>query len=155
MASAENVYSVFINYYGDLTLRMIKNESGWAVYATRVYSGLNSYRYIFVVVPVVGQYPANVQLSQLDWVSFQTRTTEELHDTPTTHLSLDENRKQILSDKITVISRDTNQTEYITNRLPIKIRLIHEQKKKNHLQYPDSATLYQALETYQCVIDLL
>nr|QBK87201.1 MAG: uncharacterized protein LCMAC201_01030 [Marseillevirus LCMAC201] len=157
MASKEDVYGAFVDYYGDLALGLIKDENGWAVYAAKVYSGLNLYRYIFVIVPSqsLGSSRDKTTLDQLDWISFQTRTTDEVHKVPTHHLYLDDKRKKLFSDKITAIERISEETHYITDSLPIKIRLLHDPKKKNHLQYPDQAFMYQALDTYRCVVELL
>ena len=155
MTSKENVYGAFVDYYGDLALRLIKNEDGWAVYAAKVYSGLNQNRYIFVIVPSRMVRNQEATLDQLDWISFQTRTTEDVYNVPQHNVFLDDARKKLMSDRIAVIERVQDETHYVTNDLPIKIRLLHDPKKNNHLQYPDEARLYQALETYRCVIELL
>ncbi|KKL18564.1 hypothetical protein LCGC14_2474240 [marine sediment metagenome] len=155
MASKENVYGAFVEYYGDIALELIKNENSWAVYAAKAYSGLNQHRYIFVIVPSRMMRGQKTTLNQLDWVSFQTRTTDDVYQVPTHHLYLDDKRKKMFSDKITAIERISEETHYITDSLPIKIRLLHDPKKKNHLQYPDQAFMYQALDTYRCVVDLL
>jgi hypothetical protein len=154
MVSRETVYGAFLDYYGDINVQLIKNEDGWAVYATKVTSGLNDARYIFVVVPVFGQPSESETLNNLDWVCFQTRTTGENYQVPSVSLFVDPKRKQALSDKIQVTERTKTETHY-TTQLPIKIRLLHDPKKNNQLQYPDQALLYQALETYRCVIELL
>nr|QBK87203.1 MAG: hypothetical protein LCMAC201_01050 [Marseillevirus LCMAC201] len=36
MASKEDVYGAFVDYYGDLALELIKNEDGWAVYSAEM-----------------------------------------------------------------------------------------------------------------------
>ena len=155
MASREDVYGAFVDYYGDIQLSLIKNQDNWMVYGAKVYSGLNQHRYLFVVVPLRLAPGKDTTLNQLDWVSFQTRTTDEIHPVPTHHLYLDDTRKNMMSDKISVVDRTKDETHYITNSLPIKIRLLHDPKKNNHLQYPDQAFMYQALDTYRCVVELL
>ena len=155
MATKEDVYGAFVDYYGDIKLRLIKVENGWAVYCAKAYSGLNLNRYIFVVVPQRLALGEEATLEQLDWVSFQTRTTDDVHPVPTHNLFLDENRKKMMPDKITTVDRTADETHYVTDSLPIKIRLIHDPKKNNYLQFPDQAFMYQALDTYRCVVDLL
>ena len=155
MATKEDVYGAFVDYYGDIKLRLIKVESGWAFYCAKAYSGLNLNRYIFVIVPQRLALGEEATLEQLDWVSFQTRTTDDVHPVPTHNLFLDENRKKMMPDKITSVDRTADETHYVTDSLPIKIRLIHDPKKNNYLQFPDQAFMYQALDTYRCVVDLL
>lgn len=155
MTSKETVYGAFVDYFGDIALKLIKNEGGWAVYAAKVHSGLNLNRYIFVISPAQQAYSEQVKLNDLDWVSFQTRTTDDVHQVPTHHLYLNDDRKKALPDVVTVTNRTADETIYITNSLPIRVRLMHDPKKKNHLQYPDKAKLYQALDTFNCVVDLL
>lgn len=154
MTNREEIYGALLDYYGDIALKQIKNDAGWIVYGARVHSNLNENRYIFVVVQGGIGIPIETTLNQLDWVSFQTRTTSEAYDVPVHNLLLDDSRKKVLTDEIQVVDRNENETQYICN-LPCKIRLLHDPRKHNHLQYPDKALLYQALETYHCVIDLL
>ena len=155
MTSKEQVYGAFVDYYGDIALRLIKNENGWAVYAAKVHSGLNQNRYLFVILPTTLAHANDVTLNQVDWISFQTRTTDDVYNVPTHHLYLNDERKKTLSDIITCTTRTADETNYVTDHLPIRIKLMHDPKKKNHLQFPDKAKLYQALDTFQCVVELL
>lgn len=151
----DTVYGALVDYYGDLKLKLIKNENGWVVYAAKVFSGLNQNRYLFVITPIRAAKGEETTLEALDWVSFQTRTTDDVYQVPTHQLYLNDQRKKMLSDPITALERTQLETSYVTNDLPIKVKLIHDPKKKNSLQYPDKILLYQALETYQCVVELL
>jgi len=151
----ETAYGAFVDYYGDIQMKKIKVEIGWVIYGAKVNSGLSINRYIFVVVPENYDRGDVANLESLDWVSLQTRTTLEAYDVPNYSFFLDEKRKKMLSDIINVIDRTEDRTNYITTELPIKISLLHDKKKNNHLQYPDKAYLYQALETYNCVVEML
>lgn len=155
MANKEEIYGAFVDYYGDITLDKLKVEDNWTIYCTKMNSGLNSYRYIYVVVSNIMAPGQQATLNQLDWISFQTRETEELYKVSTTNFYLDDTKKKVLSDMITVNERTKTETIYYTDDLPIRIRLLHDPKKNNHLQYPDRAFLYQALNTYHCVVELL
>lgn len=155
MVNIELVYGAFVDYYGDIEMRLIKNNPGWNVYAARAHSGLNQNRYLFAIVPAEKSPGPTTTLNQLDWISFQTRTSDDNHNVPVHHLYLDDRRKKVMSDKITAVNRTADKTDYVTDSLPISITLIHDPKKKNHLQYPDQAFLYQALDTYQCVVEML
>ena len=158
MASREDVYAAFVDYYGDIKLKVVKQEGGgqWTILAAKCQSYLNLNRYIFVVVPTRLVRAETMSLNELDWVSFQTRSIEESYPgVPTLQLHLTDERKKMLPERITVVDRDRDTTFYITDTLPIKIRLLHDPKKNNYLQYPDKAILFQALETFRCVVDLL
>ncbi len=150
-----NVYNSFLNYFGDLQLKKIKCQQGYCIYAACNKTGLSVPRYLFAIVPQrLSQYET-ARLSQLHWVSLQTRTSNDHHVVPTfTHL-LSETQKKSLPDICKVIDRNQQETIYSTDSLPIKVRLIHDSKKNNYLQYPDSCKLFQAIETYNSVIDLL
>jgi len=155
MVFLSNVYKKFLEYFGDIRLSLFKRESGWCIYGIRVGTGLARYRYIFVIIPEQKYQGDYASLSQLEWVSFQTRTTEEYHAT------LDEinffptpEQKEALSDIISHIDRTSIKTTYVCD-LPVSISLMHDPKKRNYLQYPDKAKLYQALDSFNCVIETL
>ena len=161
MGSINDVYGAFIDYYGDISLKKIKSENGYDVYATRVSSGLSLFRYIFVIsesnthnsfTALDGELKT---LNSLNWISFQTRTTDENYNVPTVTLIPTTLRNQKLSDIIRAIERTENDTKYICDSLPIAISLIHDLKKKNVYQYPDACKLYQALETFNSVVEIL
>lgn len=157
MTSKEVVYGAFVDFYGDISLNLIKIENNWAVYACRVHSGLGFMnRYLFAIVPTYYATPPDTMtLNNLDWVSFQTRTTEEVYNVPTHQLYLSPQKKQVLSDKIKSIDRNQNSVSYVTESLPIKLQLIRDNKRKSAEYYPDQCLIYQALETYHCIVELL
>lgn len=158
MTSKEVVYGAFVDFYGDISLNLIKNENGWAVYACRVHSGLGFMnRYIFAIVAAPPHITPSqsVTLNNLDWVSFQTRTTEEMYNVPTHQLFLTPAKKEVLSDKINAMERNRDSVFYVTPNLPIKVQLVKDYKRKSAEYYPDKALLYQALETFHCVVELL
>jgi len=156
--SKEDLYGAFVDYYGDIELGLIKCENNWAIYGAKMATGLNLNRYLFVISPAYRGctvVPEKETLNNLDWVSLQTRTTDDLHPVPVYNLFLNDTRKKALSDRISILERTAEESVFVTEYLPIKIKLLHEPKKRNILQYPDKALLYQALESYNCVIELL
>jgi len=155
--SGDAVYGAFLDYYGNLPLKRIKQDQNFSVYAYSVGSGTLDNRYIFVVVPNgTRPLPESTKLNNLDWVSFQTRSTQDHYPgIPSGQLMMSEDRKKALPDVINNIERTLEKSVYFTIELPVKITLIHDPKKNNTLQYPDTCKLYQALETYNCVVDLL
>jgi hypothetical protein len=161
MGSITDVYGAFIDYYGDISLKKIKSENGYDVYATRVSSGLSLFRYIFVISEsnnnnsVTALDGETKTLNSINWISFQTRTTDENHNVPTITLMPSTTRNEKLSDIVRSTERTTNDTKYICDSLPIVLSLIHDLKKKNVYQYPDACKLYQALETFNSVVEIL
>lgn len=156
MNDRNRVYRAFLDYYGDLQLKLNKRQDNYVIYACRVHSALNDYRYIFVVVHDDGFRAPVQQLSQLAWESFQTRTSSDFYgDVPLTDMVIPADRLQYVEHKLTILSRTRDKSEYTTHDLPINVVLLHDRRKNNSLQYPDEAKLYQALGTYQCVVTLL
>jgi hypothetical protein len=151
----ETVYGAILDYFGNLNLHLIKNENGWATFSAKISSGLNENRYIFAVVEDSKVSSDQMMLNDIDWISFQTRTTSETFNVPQYSIFPDDKIRRSVQDIITIIDRNADETTYRTDSLPIKIRLLHDKKKNNYLQYPDKAKLYQALETFRCVIQFL
>lgn len=150
---ANSVYGAFVDYFGDVQLKMYKKDAGYTIYGCKLKTSLFLNRYIFVIVPTVGLQPEDTSLNQLDWISFQTRTTEEFYRLP--EINLTTGNKSSLSDVLDVLERTKTTSSYITPTLPIRIKLMHDPKKNNTLQYPDQCKLYQALETFRCVVEML
>lgn len=151
------VYNVFDDYYGDLAMKLVRDDGEWRLYGARIESNLNEYRYLFAVVHS-SKAPYNVEttLRHLNWDSLQTRTTDEFHSNLPTHtLALNDYKKGVLGQLLTVKNRSKEETEYYATGLPITVKLMHIIKKRNTMQYPDKVLLYQALETYHCVIEKL
>ena len=155
MTNKESVYGAIVDYFGDLKLKLIKDTDGWYIYCAKIASGLNEQRYIYAISYYTPYLQSEMNLNDLDWVNFQTRTSDEILDVPSYNFSLNETKKKMLSDKIKVLNRTENESIYITDNLPIKIKLLHSKKNNNQLQYPDQALLYQALNTFQCIIETL
>ena len=153
--NSDQIYGALVDYFGDLPLQLIKRDNQWLVYGVKVQSALNENRYIFVIVKSGFRVEEKTTLNQLDWVCFQTRTTDEVFQVPTIPFYPKSENRAAASDLITVIDRTKDETIYRTTNLPIKIRLLHDPKKNNSLQYPDQAKLYQALDTFRCVIEML
>jgi len=148
------VYGAFTDYFGDIKMKKIKQENGYTVYATQTGTGLLYYRYIYAIVPTSPIERDVETLMNLDWVSLQTRSTPDVLDVPKHEYTLTEKHRVACSDKLTCVNRTQDRTEYNTT-MPIKITLLHDPKKHNILQYPDTCLLYHALETYQCIIELM
>jgi len=150
------IHYAIANFYGDLKLGYIKSDQNWVVYGAKISSGLLSEsRYIFAVVDGGDMdFSKYVQLGSIKWSSFQARTTDENHDVPIHSILMTGDRKQLLPEMLSVVERTKEETRYVSSELPISVRLLHNKKKNNTLQWPDKLRLSQALNTFQCVIDL-
>jgi hypothetical protein len=149
-----DVYNLFLDYYGNILLSIVKTENNYDVYACKVVSYLNLQKYIFVIVRHTENNPEEANLEELRWVSFQTRSTDDFYNCPSYSLELTPDKKKIMSDELAFINRSVATTSYATG-IPIKVTLLHDPKKKHMYQYPDKCPLYMALESYMCVIELL
>ena len=148
------VYGAFLDYFGDIKMGKIKVQDGFAIYATKVNSGLTENRYVFAVVPDNQYLTQESTLNSLNWVSLQTRSSDEHYKVPTVTIYINDNMKKALPDILQVVDRDREKTEYVVKTIPIKVTLMHNIKQNNSLQFPDQCKLYQALETYNCVVEL-
>ena len=150
-----SIQALFLQYFGDIGLKRIKRDGQWSVYCAKCHSNLNSNRYIFVIVEDPGYFKDDELLGDLRWVSFQTRTTDDVYPVPTHSIIPSEEQKKALSSELYVLDRVNGETQYISDTQPIKVRLIHDRRKNNHLQYPDKTLLYKALNTFNCVVETL
>lgn len=153
MATTDTVYGAFIDYFKNIKLTRFKRDNGYDLYGVKLKTSLFASRFIFVIVPINPMNRNEENLNDLDWVSFQTRTSEE--NFPVPEITIVTGNKDTLSDVIKIIDRTKERSTYSISTLPIRITLMHDPKKNNTLQFPDECKLYQALETYRCSIDLL
>ena len=111
----------------------------------------NVCRYLIAFVPVDDVKIFNSKtLSELRWVSFQTRTLDDKHEiksfpyTPKRGSELDAviKKVQVTSDSV----------EYSCKDIPIIINLLHQ--GKNVPSYQEKGTVVSALETFQTIITL-
>jgi hypothetical protein len=158
--SLSDAYGAFVDYYGDIPLKLIRTDQGYDIYSCKISSGLSLNRYIFVVAKSTTQQSYTtleenvVSLNKLDWISFQTRTTDDVHDVPTIAHFVNPDKKLKLSDDLNVVNRTKELTELSCSSLPLKVQLLHDLKKNNVYQYPDKCKFYQALETYNCIVEI-
>jgi len=148
------IYGAFLDYFGDIKMGKIKVQDSFAVYATKCVTGLSDNRYIFAVVPDNAFLSEEANLNSLNWVSLQTRTVDSHYKVPSVTLLINEQMKKALPDILQVVDRNIEKTEYVVKTIPIKVTLMHNIKQKNSLQFPDQCKLYQALETYNCVVEM-
>jgi hypothetical protein len=103
-------------------------------------------------------YNDKKKLSQINWVSFQTRQLpknyidKSLHNLPVISSNYSE-IPPLLKDKITKIDTYDDRVEYISSNIPIKIVLLTENRDKGLVMKSDS-TIERALSYFNTIISL-
>lgn len=149
----DNVYSLFVEYFTNPSMTKIKDVDDYSMYISKVYAILGiEYRYIIVFVPKDNK-PFNTVdlLSNLKWVSLQTRSLTDNHSL--SYHSYIPKRLASLDKKITLLRKDNNQYLYNVEALPITIILLPKNIEKNvNQEYSPSGTVVTAMETYQTIV---
>ncbi len=149
------VYRGFVSFFENIGLTKLedKEQNGmrFSLYQAKVgclFCVGNMY--CVVLVPkdnnMIGTHKL---LSELRWISFQTRNFD--HDIQ--ELKSQSFSKEGLLNKIEVTGRSKTKTTYMCKDLPLKVELLHSGKDPSEMEYSsDTGTLASALETYNCVV---
>lgn len=150
------VQNAVVDYFGDAIMTKVKQtpqtqtKPSYALYYAKIGCMLCvEDRYIIAVVEK-DPFPVGSEeyLSQMNWVSFQTRTlvkppaqlkTQQLKSKMTEHIT----------NKIKLIDTRDDRNVYIASTLPLKCELLFTKEDDN---YADSGTIQSALDTYNCVL---
>jgi hypothetical protein len=156
----KRVYTDVANYFGNITLTKlasIPRQVPIGMYYARIGCLLcDDNQYIVALVEGDNTPIGNTErLSDLKWISFQTRMLDKLPNKST--LSSQEfksvlSRDTTLTDKIQLQERREDRCVYHSTHYPIQIELLIE--KENDV-YSESGTIRSALDTYACVITFL
>jgi hypothetical protein len=154
----EDIYTIISNYFNDPVLTKVDNDTHYSTYVSQSKNALMSIykRYIVVIVLKDNkQLGTNINLSELRWKSFQTRTfinnynikVSEFEHTP----SNNPHHEIVLKD------RNERYCMYSCLDLPIYITLLLEDWEDNQScnRYQNKGTLTQALETWKTVISFV
>lgn len=145
----EDIYKHFIHYFDDPLMIKLKNVNKHSMYICKVFAMLGiEFRYIIAFVTENNKdIGSQEKLSELRWVSLQTRTLKEDHDIKV-HSYIPK-RTAFFESKIRQTKKAEEYTEYNSN-LPLKIILLNNKKG-----YSENGTLMSALETYNTVINIV
>ena len=160
------LYKEISDYFSGFMLTKIGNNSGFSVYYAKIDCQLCAdIRYIVAMTSLdLNELRAVKPLSEIQWISFQTRTTTDRdHEFSNMKLKSYPYKRNKLSDalqdKIELYKRMKDKSVYIAENYPVKIELIHTISKevnealgKMAPEYSDDGTIASALETYQCVL---
>ena len=120
----------------------------------RVYGMLcNEQRYIVAVI-LEDNMPigTNKKLADLQWKSFQTRTSSEKYQGVRSFV-YDQKRNDPYTSQIRLVKRENNNCEYISDTIPITITLLVP-KGKSMYEYQPKGTIASALETFNTIITI-
>lgn len=146
------VRNLMSDYFDNPTMTKIKDVNNYSMYATKINSGLgNSHRYLILFINTDNvDTGLTMKMSELKWISLQTRTMEENYrTTPHSYIV----GKNILRDVIVIEDRKPECSIYSCESLNINLTLLHT-KKDTMFQYGNRGTIASALETYQTIINL-
>ena len=147
----EEIYSLFDNYFNKPNLVKIKDVDNHSVYMIKVHCLLsNDYRYLIAMVykdnnNIGTQKP----LSELFWISFQTRTLPDNHNIPI-HSYESSFYKPIIK-KIERTQLTKELSIYKCEDFPLRVMMLHRKPNINS-EYLPSGNLLSAIETYHTVI---
>lgn len=149
----EQFYTNLDIYFNFPILYKQKDINGFSVYFCRIQNSLNGV-YKYLIAFVYSDYlPLNTQkrLTDLKWVSFQTRELNEIINIPN-HI-YNPRRYPPLNIPINKTTVNNASTDYFVDIYPIKCTVLHT-AKKTASDYQQTGSLIQAIETYQTILTL-
>jgi hypothetical protein len=148
----DNIYPLFIRYFEDPILTKVKDINNFSMYACKVQALLGiEFRYIICFIkqdsnPIGSQ----LNLSDISWECIQTRTLTEDYNV-NMHAYIPQ-RLNGLNKKIYLQNKDDKSYDYKVDGLPMTISLL---PKTKHIDYLNSGSVVNAIETYQTIIKWL
>jgi len=145
------------NVYDSFVMTKVGQYQEMGIYKALVNSLLaGPSRYIVAIVPQDSSpMGSEKMLSSLRWVSFQTRTTEniakEFNGTQVYPQSYTINSQNIISDPVNLIEEKHSHFLYLPENLPIKLEVL---KLKQDDNFARKGTVSSALELYQTVLTI-
>jgi hypothetical protein len=148
------LYQAIADIYKNFILTKTNQYENFGVYKALIDSNIYSdIRYIVAIVendnrPIGSEVP----LSELNWVSFQTRMTKNGKEFKQFNMKAKNYtlpNRSILHDRITKILETKEKSVYSTDNLPISLEIVHSTEND---VFTDKGTVVAALELYQTVI---
>ena len=145
----DDVYHLFQTYFDNPLMKKKKDVQGFSMYICKIHTLLSlEFRYLIAFV-YQDKLPVGtlIKLSQLPWVSFQTRTL--LTDDEMNMHYYEPRRLEGLDMEITLTKKEGKSSIYRVKDLPISITLL---AATDYDEYSDSGSVCIALETYKTII---
>jgi len=155
------VYKKFNDYFNDLNFIKLSNmsmDNKWyskyvaIIQCDLLICAIDKIKCCVVLTKIDKEAIGTIKpLSQLQWISFQTRLYKENPSTDLKEQTYDKTKRNIMGEKIKMYQRTTGFTQYVSQDNLLKVVLVHSTKNEYEFQ-ANEATLAGALETYQCVV---
>lgn len=151
------VQKAIVSYFGDLIMTKVKQiphtptSPSYSIYYANIGCMLCVEDRYLVVIMESDPFPIGnpEYLSQMNWISFQTRTIENAPY----QLKIQQQTKpvvtQTLLDKIQLTETKEDRSVYIASTIPVKVELLYTKEDDS---YAEKGTIKSALDTYNCVI---
>jgi hypothetical protein len=148
------IYQAVSNIYKNFLMTKTTQYQTYGVYKALVESNIHTdMRYLVAIVENDNKpLGTEIPLYELNWVSFQTRSTKNAKEFKQFNMSPYSYvlpNKSILHDRITKILETKEKTVYSTDNLPITIEVIHMNENDT---FTDKGTVIAALELYQTIM---
>ena len=150
----QGIYSLFVEYLGNPLMSKTKHGDSGSVNMCRVRCLVRDKDRFIAVVSQPDRNPlgAEFRLSEIDWISLQTRSFND----PETARSVPSHcyqprRLQGLDDSIEVVQRNPDGVHYKCDKLPLKIVLI-PRKDDDMYGFVSNGSILNAIETYSTII---
>tara|TARA_Y100000389_G_C17240340_1_gene402751 strand:- start:298 stop:744 length:447 start_codon:yes stop_codon:yes gene_type:complete len=147
-----DIHSIISQYFNNPIMTKIKDENKQSFYFVRVQSQLlNGYRYVIAITEQNNdKIYTRKYLNNISWISLQTRTLKQIYNIPSISYHSDVLDKHI----ITILNRTKVYTTY-TSKDFLNIQIHVLVTTSNMYEYPPEATISNALENYQTLINII
>ena len=157
-SAQEDIYDIICEYFNDPMLTKVSNDTHYSTYVSQSRNALMSIykRYIVVIVLKDSkEIGANVNLSNLRWKSFQTRTFNNTYNINVSNFEHTPSNNPHY--EIAIKDINENYCMYTCLNLPIYVTLLIEDLEENQTshRYQNRGTLTQALETWKTIISFV
>lgn len=147
----EKIFEAFSQYFNNLQMTKIKDVENYSMYMAKIFSQLGiEYRYVIIFIVKDDKPIGSTQaLSEMRWVTLQTRSLHDNHKLPNqTYIP---RRQPSLMKKITLIKRDVTQYTYRCDDYPLLVTLLPT-KKDSTTEYNQTGSIVTALESYNTIV---
>lgn len=147
-------YALICDYFDDPGMQKVSQDQNYSVYACKISTLLlNEYRYLVAIINNDHMELGTIKkLSDLKWISFQTRILEsDIYYHAVQH-SYDTKNTLKYHYQVRQLNNSTEKSVYRleNNAFPVRITLLHQ--KGLELEYPSTGSLVACLETYQTIV---
>lgn len=147
----DDVYTLFSSYFDNPIMKKIRDVNSHSMYGVKIHALLGIVSRYVIAFCKQDVYPIGneVSLSNLRWVSIQTRTLDENYPVRThTYIPA----RHYLTNEINLFKQDNTKYSYTVEELPLLVTLLPSGKSQG-MEYNSKGTLVTALETYNTIVN--